>query len=467
MGESEEVCVGGVVALCCRLSSSFVLASLYLNEESQAILERVSGVKYTSPVLDCVVRSADGQSRSAVAAIEKTLRIGASVLVKGHRILEKCNCSVGCNHVVLHLFDAADQQPGDSGAPAWVTEASASEGRTSIRRALSLVKAVHEDNGSSFPGGGGGDGRGLGAIYPSNRTLNAVGKAEARKRAIIRRREAGRVVEASDGGQGKQRQRRNVKKRDRSARFVEWCMRQFGGRAVLREAGQDAILDVAGGGQGGVSYEFQVRFGVSSLIVDPREEILSATQRRTLKFRRQSRAQLAAAMGFSVEGAKEGIEGETEIGGGGAAAAAAAAAASATSTPTHHSHLALKIFNSYKDYEKRQIKMLVDDDFETSREGSAALMRARVLVGMHPDSATDYIVKLGQKHKKCGAVVPCCVFPKHFGYRKLPPRTGDEGESGGERPVRTYDELCEWLISRFKLREERLQFEGRNRVLFW
>ena len=54
-------------------------------------------------------------------------------------------------------------------------------------------------------------------------------------------------------------------------------MREFGGRARLQAAGQDAILDVAGGGQGGVSFEFQTRFGVSSKIVDPRPEVLSST----------------------------------------------------------------------------------------------------------------------------------------------------------------------------------------------
>ena len=193
--------------------------------------------------------------------------------------------------------------------------------------------------------------------------------------------------------------------------------------------------DIAGGGQGGVSYEFQVRFGVSSVIVDPRDETLSATQRRTLKWRRQNRAKLAAAMGLGGDGGEgmgveEGVDG---AGGTVLVAAAAAAAAVATSTrtgapalavatisttttttttttstqPIHESHLALKIYNSYKDYEARQLKMLVDDDFETSPAGIAALERARVIVGMHPDSATDYIVKLARKHEKCGAIVPC------------------------------------------------------------
>jgi hypothetical protein len=56
----------------------------------------------------------------------------------------------------------------------------------------------------------------------------------------------------------------------------------------------------------------------------------------------------------------------------------------------------------------------------------ATLAGASVLVGMHPDQATEYIVSCALALRKPWAVVPCCVFAREFPQRRLytkPPAT--------------------------------------------
>jgi len=89
----------------------------------------------------------------------------------------------------------------------------------------------------------------------------------------------------------------------------------------------------------------------------------------------------------------------------------------------------------------------------------AALLRgASCIIGMHPDQATNPIMEWGLRLRKPWAICPCCVFPNLFTERRL--------DGGGE--VRTYDELCSWLLQRDPgVRCEDLAFAGRNRVFWW
>lgn len=80
-----------------------------------------------------------------------------------------------------------------------------------------------------------------------------------------------------------------------------------------------------------------------------------------------------------------------------------------------------------------------------------------VLVGMHPDEATEAIVDAALALNKPFAVVPCCVMSRIFPDRKLPDGT----------PVATYETLVEYL----KAKDQRIQtaflpFAGRNQVLY-
>jgi hypothetical protein len=49
----------------------------------------------------------------------------------------------------------------------------------------------------------------------------------------------------------------------------------------------------------------------------------------------------------------------------------------------------------------------------------ATLRGASLLVGMHPDQATEFIVSCALALHKPWAVVPCCVFGREFPTRRL------------------------------------------------
>ena len=102
---------------------------------------------------------------------------------------------------------------------------------------------------------------------------------------------------------------------------------------------------------------------------------------------------------------------------------------------------------------------LVTEHFD---EGFAArhvtLMRdCSILIGLHPDEATEAIVDMALAHGKPFAIVPCCVYPTLFPGRRL-----HSGQS-----VRTYRGLVHYLKAKHPdVETARLPFEGRNRVLF-
>ena len=91
-------------------------------------------------------------------------------------------------------------------------------------------------------------------------------------------------------------------------------------------------------------------------------------------------------------------------------------------------------------------------------------LRACVLVvGMHSDQATEWIVDFALAHRVRFAVVPCCVCPGLF------PRRFVRSADGSSEPVRSHAQFCEYLRSKAKPGEielERLPFEGKNTVVF-
>ena len=104
----------------------------------------------------------------------------------------------------------------------------------------------------------------------------------------------------------------------------------------------------------------------------------------------------------------------------------------------------------------------VREDFAVRRsEGrepfQLCLEQCSMVVGMHPDEATDAIVDFALLHDKPFAVVPCCVFPKRFSHRRL---------ANGEA-VTTWEQYCEHIMQRDpRIRSTELPFDGRNRVLY-
>ncbi len=96
-----------------------------------------------------------------------------------------------------------------------------------------------------------------------------------------------------------------------------------------------------------------------------------------------------------------------------------------------------------------------DDNFLRNKKYSGILKDAYLIVGMHADSAMEYMAKC---MKKRVAIIPCCVFAYDFPKRKLK-------RNGGK--VKEYHEFIEYLREiNEDLEMTRLQFKGRNIVLY-
>jgi hypothetical protein len=81
-----------------------------------------------------------------------------------------------------------------------------------------------------------------------------------------------------------------------------------------------------------------------------------------------------------------------------------------------------------------------------------------LLVGMHPDEATEPIVDAAIRHGKPFAVLPCCVFPTAFPCRRL----------ASDDPVVTYADFLVYLQQKDPCTIEfgRIPVEGRSCVVF-
>jgi len=91
------------------------------------------------------------------------------------------------------------------------------------------------------------------------------------------------------------------------------------------------------------------------------------------------------------------------------------------------------------------------DSFLEKAENIQLVEQASLLLGMHPDEATDSIFDVAIKFDKPFAVVPCCVFGQKFPARQL--------ADGGR--VLSYEHLVEYLTAKAFL-----PFDGKNLVLF-
>eukprot|EP00439_Symbiodinium_sp_Y106_P074313 s1553_g14.t1 len=99
----------------------------------------------------------------------------------------------------------------------------------------------------------------------------------------------------------------------------------------------------------------------------------------------------------------------------------------------------------------RHVKAYFDD---SSRD---LVSKARAVVAMHPDEATDAVVDLALLARCPFAVVPCCVFPTLFSDRRLIDGSGVAGYTGLLRFLREKDA---------RMKAARLPFAGRNIVLY-
>ncbi|GLE10736.1 hypothetical protein PINS_up022976 [Pythium insidiosum] len=94
---------------------------------------------------------------------------------------------------------------------------------------------------------------------------------------------------------------------------------------------------------------------------------------------------------------------------------------------------------------------------ETVEEHRELFENASILLGMHPDEATEAIVDIALRLQKPFAVVPCCVMSRLFPNRRC--LDGTE--------VATYEALVQYLKEKDpRIQSSFLSFTGRNQVLY-
>ena len=120
-----------------------------------------------------------------------------------------------------------------------------------------------------------------------------------------------------------------------------------------------------------------------------------------------------------------------------------------------------KISRFYNHYLKDSAKYQPDLSAEVLNELDQVLNSFSVLVGLHPDQATEPIVDWALLHNKPFAVVPCCVFPNMF------PLRGRDVKIPLSEAVSKHGGFVEYLMQKDpRIRSTQLDFEGRNVVVY-
>lgn len=182
----------------------------------------------------------------------------------------------------------------------------------------------------------------------------------------------------------------------RASKFATWLRETFGVETLNSGSG---VLDVAGG-RGDVSFELFTKQGIRSTLVEPRERKLNKHQHKFLK---------KAAKMLKTE-------------------------ACASAMP----------------------KLCEQIQTEFTCENWHLFKDCSIVIGMHPDQATEAIVDFALEYNKPFAVVPCCVFPDLFNHRR-----DRQGALVTERSA-----LVEYLADKSGGEVEYLDIEGANQVVF-
>ncbi|KAK3832646.1 MAG: hypothetical protein JOS17DRAFT_683613 [Linnemannia elongata] len=201
--------------------------------------------------------------------------------------------------------------------------------------------------------------------------------------------------------------------RERALYFAKWLIDTFTRQCLNAGSG---VLDIAGG-RGDLSWELQTRQGIRSTVVEPRPgKGMRKWQRKWLeKFKANSSA---------IDG-----NGSSEV-----------------STAT----------------EPSRIQAMLDDQFlETHKD---MVSTASIMIGLHPDQATEPIVRAALKAGKPFAIIPCCVFGRDNPHRRLPKNLETEDIAS----MTSYADFVTWLETLHPdIKTTWLNFEGMNRVIYW
>lgn len=308
---------------------------------------------------------------------------------------------------------------------------------------------------------------------------------------------------SSDGGAGVSRRFARVRRTRTHSVFRRFCVELFG-----RDGLVDGVVDVAGG-QGHLAFELCNADGVDTLVVDPREMRLDklakhwdASRRRRC---RKEGLDEAALMPLNVPDhcqaffepslwMEEGSSGnETtkrtwseayepdrpvratqrrrskEHGGGcwkcgprGRGGEAQAPRAVDVHANGFDGWLQHKAFQCPHERSTRASDRSLRPTSVDVSDARTRIHGCSVLLGFHPDQATDDIVRCALMLHKPFCVVPCCVFPQHFPHRRL-----EDGTC-----VRTTEQHVTYLLQWGRrqgacFHVHTLDFPGRNQAVYW
>ena len=117
-------------------------------------------------------------------------------------------------------------------------------------------------------------------------------------------------------------------------------------------------------------------------------------------------------------------------------------------------------------------KYSLEDPIPTKRRSRIRkLVRScSIIVGMHPDEATEAVIDTSLRLGKPFAILPCCVFRNLNSERSEIRKQKLGGGSGGD-PFRSYNTFCQYLLDNktpagIRFETENLPFEGRNKVIY-
>ena len=283
----------------------------------------------------------------------------------------------------------------------------------------------------------------------------------------------------------------NESKKDKAARaslFADFLLAEYGEAALKSGSG---VVDVAGG-RGDLSFELHCRRGIRTTLIEPRPQKLTKAQRKYFKAQRGKDVSL-----WPLQQTEQG-KGQEQGGTDAAAAGRARAHAEAAQMPRQFRcffgpHLLLDGSSDHGSTERHggtiepqapQVSTAVVTaaelpalSSEETAELRALLLSCSVVVGMHPDEATEPLVDFAIQLKKPWAVVPCCVFAHQFPGRtlKLPESqpvdsgTGSDSQSQGSagRVVQSYEDFVRYLEQKSpEARTVFLPFHGKNQVVY-
>jgi hypothetical protein len=109
----------------------------------------------------------------------------------------------------------------------------------------------------------------------------------------------------------------------------------------------------------------------------------------------------------------------------------------------------LTVFSQIQDY--------FEEPLWTDPDCPTAVKECSLVIGLHPDQATEPIVDFALSHNKPFAIVPCCVFANLWPDRRV-----------NDKPVVTYFDFIEYLRSKdSRIRSDFLNMSGRNKILWF